>query len=155
MQGVYSAYLAYCNMQNMQNMPWYHDDFCVFCILLHIFFHILHIFCTFLHIAAYFLPYSAYFLAYCFIFSFWNAALASTGNVWHDKYPETAGRRDKTMYMSLQNRFTFARQDFFELLIEQSINSSRFKDDQTITVTCKRKIYLMWSIISKICMFNF
>ena len=31
----------------------------------------------------------------------------------------------------------------FQLLIEQSINSSRFKDDQTITVTCKRKIYLM------------
>ena len=86
-QGVYSAYFAYCNMQNMQNMPWYYDDFCVFCILLHIFFHILHIFCTFLHIAAYFLPYSTYFLAYCFIFSFWNAALASTGNVWHDQLP--------------------------------------------------------------------
>jgi hypothetical protein len=37
------------------------------------------------------------------------------------------------MYISLQNRFTFARQDFFELLIGQSINSSRYKDDQMIT----------------------
>ena len=58
---------------------------------------------------------------------------------WHDKLPEAAGRPEHTQDVSLQNRLTVARQDFFELLIIQSIKCCRFKDVHAIGVTCTRK----------------
>ena len=79
------------------------------CILLHNFFHVLHIF---LHIVSYF---------------------NSGTQLWYQLAWQTSRDNRQPMYISLQNRFTFARQDFFELLIGQSINSSRYKDDQMIT----------------------
>ena len=90
---LYSAYSAYCYMQNMQNMLWYVTD--IFCIL-----------SIFQHIPTY---WSSYFLAYSCIFSLLSSQR------------KLVIESQNTGYISPENRFIVARQDFFQVLIRQGI----------------------------------
>ena len=71
------------------------------------------------------------------------------GHNWHSKLPEADSRAEHTDQVSLQNRLTVASQDFFELLLSQSIKCCRFKDVHAIGVTCTRKYMNNKQVINK------
>ena len=103
----------------MQNMLWYVTD--IFCIL-----------SIFQHIPTY---WSSYFLAYSCIFSLLSSQR------------KLAIESQNTRYISPENRFIVARQDFFQVLIRQGIISCRFEYDHTIIVTCKWKRKVMIQVL--------
>ena len=127
-------------MQNMQNMQWNVTD--IFCIL-SIFQHIPTYWSAYFQVLAYS---NIYFLIFPHHFSCIFLHIFLLSSQW-----KLVIKSQNTGYISPENRFIVARQDFFQVLIRQVRISCWFEYDHTIIVTCKRKRKVMICIICIIC----